>query len=186
MLNTTRWIALAAAGVALAGCGGSGSASGGIATSDNDQVAAVAPDSPFGAREPRTCPPRNFPGPPTSRQALNLFVCDAEKDLGGYRYLVSNVGVQVGASRPFEEASDSGASDIDVSALVYPIEGHMISYQCNRRDAMLGQDPNKNCLQSNVAHSTGTCYKSTFGEWHCMMMGGAVLSPGYQPPPTGG
>ena len=127
-----------------------------------------------------------FDGPPTARQAMDLFICDSEKYVGGYVYLVSNVTVQIGKSRPYSEGSDSGASDIDVTAAVYPIQGRVTGYQCNRRDAMLGQDPDRNCLQSNSDPARGVCYKNTFGEWHCMMMGAGVFTQGYQPPPTGG
>jgi len=187
-----RWIALFAL-LALAGCGGrtgdaqaASSGGQGFASSAGDPQPAAAPDSPFDAREPRACPSRKFDGPPTARQAMDLFICDSEKYVGGYVYLVSNVTVQIGKSRPYSEGSDSGASDIDVTAAVYPIQGRVTGYQCNRRDAMLGQDPDRNCLQSNSDPARGVCYKNTFGEWHCMMMGAGVFTQGYQPPPTGG
>jgi hypothetical protein len=179
--------------LALAGCGGgsggtqaASTGDQGSASSASDPQMAAAADSPFGAREPRACPPRKFDGPPTARQAMDLFICASEKYLGGYEYLVSNVTVQIGASRPYAEASDSGASDIDPTAAVYPIQGRVTGYQCNRRDAMLGQDPNRNCLRTDSDPATGTCYKNTFGEWHCMLMGAGVFTQGYQPPPVVG
>ena len=49
--------------------------------------------------------------------------------------LVSNVKVQTGKSRPCLVATDSGYSDIDVSARVYPIQGSFIGYQCSKRAA---------------------------------------------------
>jgi hypothetical protein len=188
----TRWMMLLAC-MALAGCGGRSSdgqtaqgADASFASSANDQVAAATADSPFGAHEPRACPPRKFDGPPTARQAMDLFICDAEKNVGGYVYLVSNVTVQTGKSRPYSVLADGGHSDIDVSAAIYPIQGRFTDFQCNRRDAMLGGDPNNNCLRTDFEPATGACYENTFGEWHCGLQGAGVLTQGYQSPPTGG
>ena len=187
-----RWILLLAF-VGLAGCGGksgdaqaAAQANPGLAQSASDQQTPAAADSPFGAREPRTCQPGKFDGPPTARQAMDLFICASEKYAGGYEYLVSNVTVQTGKSRPYSAWSDSGATDMDVTQAVYPIQGRLTAYQCSRRDAMLGQDPARNCIRTDSDPATGTCYKSTFGEWHCFMMGAGVFTQGYQPPPTGG
>jgi hypothetical protein len=187
-----RWIVLVAL-LGLAGCGGKSgdaqagpSADPGLANSAADPQLAAAADNPFGAREPRACPSRKFDGPPTARQAMGLFICAAEKYIGGYEYLVSNVTVQTGKSRPYSAWSDSGATDIDVTQAVYPIQGRFTDYQCNRRDAMLGQDPNRNCLRTDSDPATGTCYKNTFGEWHCFIQGAGIFTQGYQPPPTGG
>jgi hypothetical protein len=184
-----RWIALLAV-AALAGCGGQSgaaqSAGPGAASSAGDSQTAAAADSPFGAREPRPCPNRKFDGPPTARQALDMVICASEKYAGGYEYLVSNVTVQIGKSRPYSAGSDSAASDIDPTVAVYPIQGRVTSYQCNRRDAMLGQDPDRNCLRTDADSALGNCYRNTFGEWRCLIMGAGVLAPGYQPPPTSG
>jgi hypothetical protein len=192
-----KWIILAAC-LAAAGCNGKtvagqadaaqvGGGDPGIAKSAGDQVAAAAADSAYGAREPRTNCPSKFPGPPTARQAMDLFICGAEKHIGGYLYLVSDVTVQIGRSRPYSAYSDGGATDIDSSAAVWPIQGRFTSYQCSRRDAMLGADPNRNCLRTDVAQAPGACYLSTFGEWRCALSGvGGVFMAGNQPPPVGG
>jgi hypothetical protein len=192
-----EWIILAAC-LAAAGCGGKtstgeadaaqvGGGDASIAKSADEPVTAAAADSPYGAREPRTaCPPRKFAGPPTARQAVDLLICDSEKYTGGYLYLVSDVTVQTGKSRPYSSWSDSGHTDIDVSAAVWPIQGRVTTFQCSRRDAMLGADPNRNCLRTDTAPASGTCYVNTFGEWHCAMAGTGAFMPGAQPPPVGG
>jgi hypothetical protein len=179
--------------VALSGCGGgSGDAQAaqgggpGIANSAGDPQVAATADNAFGAREPRPCPNRKFDGPPTARQALDIVICASEKYVGGYEYLVSNVTVQIGKGRPYSAGSDDAASDIDPSAAVYPIQGRVTSYQCNRRDAMLGQDPSRNCLRTDTEGAMGNCYKNTFGEWRCLIVGVGAMAPGYQPPPTAG
>jgi len=187
-----KWIILAAC-VAVAGCtdktvaGQVASGDPSIARSAGDPVTLSA-TSPFGAHEPRTnCPPRKFAGPPTARQAMDLLICDSEKYVGGYLYLVSDVTVQTGKSRPYSGWSDSGHTDIDTTAAVWPIQGQVTSFQCSRRDAMLGADPSRNCLRTDNTQATGTCYVNTFGEWHCAMPGGTgVFMPGNQPPPAGG
>ena len=66
---------------------------------------------------------------------MDLFICDAEKNVGGYVYLVSNVTVQTGKSRPYSVLADGGRHDIDVSAAIYPIQGRFTDFRCNRRDA---------------------------------------------------
>ncbi|HEV2562657.1 MAG TPA: hypothetical protein VGT78_11005 [Rhizomicrobium sp.] len=140
----------------------------------------------FGTHEPRTCPSRKIAGVPNANQARALFVCDSEAYAGGYVYLVSDVAVQIGKSRPYNAWSDSGHSDIDVSLPVYPIQGHFTSWQCGQRSAMLGQDPNRNCIRTDATEATGSCYKSTFDEWHCGMIGRrSAMMPGYQAPPSG-
>ena len=144
----------------------------------------AAQGAAYGTREPRACPARKFAGAPTASQASALFVCDHEKYIGGYEYLVSNVKVETGKSRPFLVATDSGYSDIDVSARVYPIQGSFTGYQCSKRDTMLGQDPNRNCIRTDTPQATGTCYESTFGEWHCLMGGAGTFMSGYQLPPA--
>jgi len=142
-----------------------------------------APGAAFGAREPTPCPSRKLPGRPTAAQALALVVCDDEKYAAGYEYLVSGVTVQIGKSRPYSAWSDSGHTDIDVTAPVWPIQGSISNFQCSRRDAMLGQDPDRNCLRTDSPQATGTCYENTFGEWHCAMAGAGTWAAGYQPPP---
>jgi hypothetical protein len=147
---------------------------------------AQAPGAPFGTREPRVCPPRKIVGVPNADQARALFICDHEQYVGGYVYLVSDVAVQIGKSRPFDSWYDKGHSDIDVAAKVYPIKGNFSVFQCSRRDAMLGQDPSRNCMRTDFVDSTGTCYLSTFAEWHCDMGGGRTTTVGaYQGPPAG-
>src|ERR1019366_400263 len=44
-----------------------------------------------------------------------------------------------------------------------------------------GRTP-RNCLRSDLDPAVGTCYKNTFGEWHCLTMGAGVFTQAYQPP----
>ncbi|HEY3800880.1 MAG TPA: hypothetical protein VGL58_21205 [Caulobacteraceae bacterium] len=146
-------------------------------------AASAQPASDYGAREPRPCPSRTMAGAPSAHAALALFVCDMEKYANGDLYLVANAVVQIGKSRPYSSWYDSGHGDIDVSRAVYPIQGHYTAYQCTRHDRMLGQDPARNCIRTDVTQATGVCYLSTFGEWHCGMIGTGAMMQGLQPPP---
>jgi len=141
----------------------------------------------YGAREPRACPSRKAAGAPTAAQARALFICDNEKYISGYLYLVSNVSVQIARSRPYSAWSDSGNTNIDVVSPVYPIQGHFSSSQCSQKSTMLGQDPSRNCIRTDFSNAVGTCYKSTFDEWTCRLAappGTTVTSPkGFQAPP---
>lgn len=146
--------------------------------------AAQAQGALYGAREPRACPSRKAAGAPTAAQARALFICDSEKYIGGYLYLVSNASVQIARSRPYSAWSDSGNTNIDVAGPVYPIQGHFSSSQCSKRSTMLGQDPSRNCIRTDFPNATGTCYKSTFDEWHCKLGGGTpTMVKGFQAPP---
>jgi hypothetical protein len=150
-------------------------------------VHAQAKAAEYGAREPRACPSRKAAGAPSAGQARALVICDTEKYVGGYLYLVSDVSVQIARSRPYSAWSDSGNTNIDVASPVYPIQGHFSSSQCSKQSTMLGQDPSRNCIQTNFPEATGTCYKSTFDEWHCKLgagTGGATMVTGYQAPPA--
>ena len=51
---------------------------------------------------------------------------------------------------------------------------------------MRGQDPDRNCLRNDLEPAVGTCYKNTFGEWHCLIVGAGVFTQAYQPPAAGG
>ena len=51
---------------------------------------------------------------------------------------------------------------------------------------MRGQDPDRNYLRSDLEPAVGTCYKNTFGEWHCLIVGAGVFTQADQPPAAGG
>jgi hypothetical protein len=145
----------------------------------------------FGARDPRTCASKKEPasGAPTAAQLKAYFICDSEMMtrsgmVGDLLYLVTDVVVEVGKGRPFNQATDSNTS-IDPSQPVYPIRGSYVGWQCG----VVGQ-PNsaagKNCARNDASKVAGVCYKDTFGDWHCGMCCalGSNQRAGY-PPPTG-
>src|SRR4028118_34194 len=62
----------------------------------------------YGSREPHTCGNMKVPakGPITAALAAKYFTCAAERVDGPNLYLVENVKVQVGASRPYNPNMD--------------------------------------------------------------------------------
>jgi len=132
------------------------------------------PGAPFGARDPAVCASRKAPakGAPTAEQAKAYFYCDTEL-VNGHLYLVADVKIEVAPkARPFNINTDT-TGIIDPSQPIYNVRGSYTFYQCiNPAFATPGQFPaGKNCNTSDVTNATGMCYKDTFGDWHCVMLG---------------
>jgi hypothetical protein len=127
----------------------------------------------FGTREPAAC--ANRKGPINATTAKQYFSCDSEGVFSrDYLYLVSDVVVQVGASRPFNMSLDAGAAAIDTRASVYDIRGSYTQYQCGVQSTMVNTFGNThNCNKYIYTAAQGACWKDTFGDWHCTMAGKA-------------
>ena len=130
----------------------------------------------YGAREPATCTSRKAaPNAGTARQYL---LCDMEGlDGFGNLLLYTDVSVQIASPRAFIYNQDSGRSQIDVRAPVYDIRGAFKEYQCGK--PILGggaYTATHNCNLYEQPQATGTCYRDTFGDWHCLMTGNRLAS----------
>ena len=136
------------------------------------QSAQTAKTNRFGAREPRTCDDTKAPlkGAITAALAQKYLNCQMEGVRGNYLYLVENVKVEVGNGIPYAAIMRHRSfSEIDVNHPVYPIRGSFLQY--------LGKDPvsdhvgppDTNCTIYNHPKATGYCYKTTFGDWKCVM-----------------
>ncbi len=123
----------------------------------------------FGTREPSTCASRK--GPINVPNATQYFHCDNEGVFSrDYVYLVSDVVIQVGSPRPFNMSVDAGASAIDTSAQVYDIRGSYTQYQCAAQTTMANAFANShNCNKYIKTAAQGSCFRDTFGDWHCSM-----------------
>jgi len=144
--------------------------------------------SKYGTRDPRTCVDTKAPGrgAMTAELATKYFICAAEGVKGEHLYLIEGLtNVQVGGSRPFSHKTDS-VQDIDVAAPVYPFRtGSYKSYQC---DAVYEKNKGYNCNIYPYPNGTGTCWKTTFGDWKCGMSYQSVDRSQVEnnvPPPTG-
>ena len=123
----------------------------------------------FGARDPVTCASTAAPkaGGPSAAQAARYVLCDREKVSGGQLYLVSNLRVQVYASRPLQYGVDN-AYQYAPNMLVYPIRGSLRYYHCQPVSSYMG-NAGKNCAYVDETDAQGICYHTTFGDWHCAM-----------------
>jgi hypothetical protein len=96
--------------------------------------------------------------------------------------LVQDVKPEVGKPRPFVYATDAEMPGIDLDAKVYPLQGSYSAYMCK---TITTQTPaGRNCNKMVYAEANGWCYKTSFGDWKCRMVGqGGQMLQG-QPPPT--
>jgi hypothetical protein len=130
----------------------------------------------YGAREPATCTSRT--APPNAETARKYLLCDME-GLDGFQnlLLLTDVTVQLAAPRAFIYAQDSSRSQIDVKAPVYDIRGKFKQFQCSK--PILGggaYTATHNCNLYEQPQAAGSCYRDTFGDWHCTMAGNRLAS----------
>jgi hypothetical protein len=146
----------------------------------------------FGARDPRTCPSHKIAL--SAVQARLYFICDTETvvnatdDSGGTLILLSDVKLELGTGRPFNYQADSfgwaTSKGIDPSQTVYPIRGSFNAFRCVKL-GYFGGEVGKNCTKTAAPEASGICFKSSFGEYHCILSGGQSTGVERYPPPTG-
>lgn len=133
----------------------------------------------YGSRDPVACPQVQGDHP-TLDEAVLLFRCANEIE-AGHLYLIEDVRLQIGSSRPYQFGD--GYPEIDRNMPLYPIRGGWVEYQCSNIKTYPGAAPN-NCTVFDKANGTGVCYRTTFGDWRCQMQGASAnLRPGWVPPP---
>jgi len=132
----------------------------------------------YDTRDPFVCKSTKAParGAPSPSQLIDYVKCKSEKIGGCCIWLMENVHVEVGKSRPFSSWSDVGNQDIDNSQPVYPIRGTNDAYQCSPPGSSGGNVPakGKNCWVTRAAAFEGICYKTTFGDRSCPVHGTAA------------
>ena len=123
----------------------------------------------FDTRDPHECSalPKVTGSAPSPGQIRDLVTCKSESTGGCCIYLVENVKVEIGKSRPFSSWSDVGNQDIDHSQPVYPIRGTADKYQCQPPGGPPYPPKGKNCAVRMASPFQGICYKTTFGDWSC-------------------
>ena len=127
----------------------------------------------YGTRDPVKCGPfTSIAGPAlTAEEAQQIYVCRKEADPIDFvsnLYLNEDVKFQVGAGRPFGQASDLLISDIDQSKPVYPVRGTLTKVQCDDI-SMLYPNAGENCNEYEKT-ADGVCYVNLFGEWDCAIV----------------
>lgn len=160
----------------------------------------ITPENPgeaYGARDPLTCESMTDPaGKPTPARAAELLRCSTEGVGDGSLYLLEDLVVsEVGDSEPVDPRNipdiDTSASaavdagyfrDIDITAPAYPIRGSLVRYECRRQNA---ENEGANCWRYDEPNASGHCYKTTSGEWNCLMSDLALVrTDNVAPPPV--
>ena len=130
----------------------------------------------FHMREPRKC--TDVTKPPNASQAAALVQCHDESMSPSQIFLRTNVKVEMGSPRAYNPNVDSGWNDIDPSAKVYPIRGHLTNYICD-------SNPNIGCsVFTGDNATTGACWKTSFGNWTCTLAPSLEHQENQKPGPT--
>jgi hypothetical protein len=133
----------------------------------------------YGVREPATCKSRTTP-PATAATAKQYVLCGMEGFDGVQSVnLLTDVTVQVAGSRPFNYARDAADNQVDLKAPVFDIRGAFKQYQCTKPRTGGGTYlATHNCIFYDQPVATGSCYRDTFGDWHCSLTGNRLASTG--------
>jgi hypothetical protein len=149
-------------------------------------VAAEAGDgAKFNARDPRGCvsTKASGKGPPSVKIVTDALFCTHESASSSTLYLIEDVKVDVSTKgRPHNRNTDI-MSEIDIDVPVYPIRGSYVKYQCSPVSDYM-KNAGKNCNIYRQPQASGSCYKTTFGDWKCSMIDlrNNTQEPGVPPP----
>ena len=126
----------------------------------------------FGTRDPRVCASTKAPGKVLDlKTATAAVLCYTElvSSSQSHIYLVDDLKIEIAPKgRPYNPRVDL-MSGIDVDMPVYAIRGSFVSHQCAPLSDILA-NAGKNCHRYQQTQATGTCSKTTFGEWKCSFM----------------
>ena len=75
-----------------------------------------------------------------------------------------------------------GCPGIDLDAQVYPLQGDYNMYLCSPINNM--SPAGASCIKTVITSAIGWCYKTSFGDWKCRVLGGAAQMVQGQPAPT--
>ena len=134
----------------------------------------------YQTRDPRIC--KALTTPPTQGQAAALIQCTMEHDRPTGLFLMQEVHVDVGVPRSYAGNVDRDLEEIDITAPIYPLSGSLKVYWCN--PVGLGNPAGGNCQVSPTPVAVGKCWKTTFGDWKCNLLGPVPASRSGQPGPT--
>ena len=121
----------------------------------------------YQGRAPRQC--TSVTTPPSVSQATAMVQCWSDAVSAFGLFLYQDVKLQIGASRPYLNTSDSYLPQIDPTAIVYPIRGSYTSYACRGINNLV--PAGKQCSRQAVPQAMGMCWKTSFGDWKCYMQG---------------
>jgi hypothetical protein len=159
----------------------------------------IAPEhvgAAYGARDPETCDDLTEPrtGKPSTDRAARLVRCSIEGVGDGSLYLLEDLVVRevgdnesVDASYNPNAGSDASAAvdagysrDVDTSGPAYPIRGSLVRFECRRQN---DNNVGTNCWRYDEPNASGFCYRTTGGEWNCVMSDTALVRTDEVAPP---
>jgi hypothetical protein len=122
----------------------------------------------YGARPPAICPDRTQPeaGPLNEEQLLHHLRCTMEGIGDGRLYLAENMTAQITGEGRAHDPQRDYFENIDTSALIYPISGSLLRYNCHVLD---GTNEGTSCETFLEDDAAGACYQETNGNWVCRM-----------------
>ncbi len=136
----------------------------------------------YGAREPAACNDRTQPeeGAPDQEQLLHHLRCTMEGIGDGRLYLAENMSAEISGEGRAHDPQRDYYDNIDTSALIYPISGSLLRYNCHVLD---GTNEGTSCETFEEDEATGACYKMTNGDWVCRMSDLSQVRDDGAPPP---
>jgi hypothetical protein len=144
----------------------------------SEALAIGADASSHGARNPTACRSVTLRSAPTQAQAAEMVRCRHEvlNQGSGELWLMENLTVSVGAPMPFAAAYNTWVMpEAEVKARVYPLRGSFTWSVCkSRHDAGIYGNPDLNCYETDVADARGVCWKTSFGDWRCLLNGSSA------------
>jgi len=162
-----------------------------LATACPCTVLAQGAATKAGVRAPITDCPKVRAQPSNAAQIARMIQCTGEGERTGTVTILTNIKVEFGATRKYVEFTDKGNYGIDPAAPVLPLRGSVDAYMCNpithriAGDAYSVDNEGKNCVVEHERNATGSCIRTTFGDWTCRM--GEAVHPDQwvsnQPPP---
>ena len=122
-----------------------------------------------------TCQPARSQ-PNNAAQIARMIQCARETNRSGTITTLNNISVEFGGTRKYQSFADSGNDGIDTAAPVMPLRGSLDRYICNPithkipGDVYSADNTGKNCTVVHERKATGSCIRTTFGDWTCSMM----------------
>jgi hypothetical protein len=167
--SSTRNLALCSCALGFAAFAGSLSAgSEGLGENDGSDLSGPPQiNLSYQAREPRLC--KSLTTPPSQAQAAVLVQCTMDQDRATGLFLMQEVMVQIGTPRSYVVDTDGELQAIDTTAPVYPLAGSLKTYWCS--PVGVGYPAGKNCTLMPIPQAIGKCWRTTFGDWKCNLIG---------------
>jgi hypothetical protein len=149
-----------------------------VATWSQHAVAMEGNAAAWGARDPGRCTPIRLKAAPSRQQVAAMVRCKHEliNSGSGELWLMENLTVTIGARTPFAAMYNTFVMEhADVRSAVYPIRGSFTRSICkSRADAAIYGNPDLNCYETDVPSASGVCWKTSFGDWRCLLNGASA------------